>query len=285
MTRGTELQLYPIRFRETYRKKVWGGDGFKKILKKKGCPPKTGESLELIQQGKETSVVAAGPLKGMTLTRLLKTWPREILGDDQSMRFSQAFPVTVKFLNTRDRLSLQVHPSDEFAQRYEIAGTGKTEMWYILSAGKEGKVIRGVLPGTTIAEFKRHLAEGSIETCLNVMDAKEGDIIFIPPGTLHSASGDVVMLEIQQNSEITYRLHDWNRPDLNGKPRRLDVEKAMGMIDFYSMGVSKYRPSRISGYSYKRKLLIKCEKFTAEMIELEKRRIAIKGDRDRFHIL
>lgn len=279
------LVLHPIRFKEQYRKKLWGGDALRKTLKKRGCPPKTGESLEIIQEGRETSIAATAPFRGMSLTRLITLYPKEIVGDDLSMRFGTYFPIAVKFLNVRDRLSLQVHPPDEFAQRYELHGHGKMEMWYVLSPGKEGKVIRGVLPGTTIAEFNRHLADGTIEQCLNVMDIKEGDIIFIPPGTLHTAYGDAVLLEIQQNSDVTYRIHDWNRVDLNGKPRRLDVEKAMSVIDFYSMGVSKYKPSRIPGFSYKRKLLIKCEKFTVEMIEAERKRITIPEDRQRFHIL
>lgn len=285
MQRSPKLELYPIRFKEIYRRKPWGGDLLKKTLGKKGAPSNTGESIEIILSERYSSVAASGPFKGVSLNRIIQKYPREILGDDQSMRFRDFFPVVVKFLNAKDRLSLQVHPSDDFAQRYENSGRGKSEMWYILSSTPESRVIRGVLPGTTIAEFKKHLSAGTIEQCLNTMDVREGDIIFIPPGTIHTAYGDVVILEIQQNSDITYRISDWNRPDLNGRPRKLDLDKAMGVIDFYSMGVSKYKPMRILGYAYKRKLLLKCEKFTAELIDIQRKRIKEKAHRDRFHIL
>ena len=113
------------------------------------------------------------------------------------------------------------------------------------------------------------------------MDVKERDVIFIPPGTIHSAYGGVVLLEVQQNSDTTYRLTDWGRSDFNGRARPLDVQKAMNVTDFYSMGVSKYKPTRIAGYAYRRKLLIKCEKFTMETIELGRQRITEKPDGSR----
>jgi mannose-6-phosphate isomerase len=190
------------------------------------------------------------------------------------MRFSDRFPLLVKFLSVHDRMSLQVHPSDEFAQRYETEGVGKMEAWYVLSAPKGSRVIRGVLPGTTVAEFKQQLEKGNIEACLNVMDVKEEDIIFIPPGTIHSAYGGVVVLEVQQNSDLTYRLTDWGRKDFNGRPRPLHVEKALNVTDFYSMGVSKYKGS----------LLLKCEKFVLELIQTGRGRIKEQPHPSRFLI-
>ncbi len=246
--------LYPIRFKEIYKSKIWGGGGLKKTMGKAGAPSDCGESWELSHRGKETSVIAAGPHKGLTLGDLIVRWPKQVLGDEHSMRFSTRFPMLVKFLCAEDRLSLQVHPTDDFAQRYEIEPIGKMEAWYIVHAPKTARVIRGVLPGTTVAEFRQHLASGTVDQCLNIMEVKEGDVIFIPPGTIHSAFGGVVALEVQQNSDITYRLTDWGRK-VNGKPRLLDVDKAMGISDFYSMGVSKYKPARIPGFPYKRMLL------------------------------
>lgn len=261
------LPLYPLRFKEIYKDKVWGGPELAKVVGKKGAGRRTGESWEISQRDKDTSVVANGPYKGWSLEKLLAEHRREILGDEHAMRFRR-YPLLVKFIAAHERLSLQVHPTDDYAQRYEAEGVGKMEAWYVIHAPKEARVIRGVLPGTTIAEFKEHLRNGTVETCLNVMDVKPQDVIFIPPGTIHSAYGGLVMLEVQQNSDTTYRLTDWGRLDLNKKPRRLDVEKAMNVTDFYSMGVSKYKPARIPGYAYRRKLLIKCEKFTMETIEL-----------------
>jgi mannose-6-phosphate isomerase len=267
--------LYPLRFKEIYQEKPWGGPEFGKLLGKKGAGRRTGESWEISHRNGALSVCANGPFKGWNLARLLETYRREILGDEHSMRF-QRYPLLVKFLAAHDRLSLQVHPSDDYAQRYEPEGAGKMEAWYVLHAPKDSRVIRGVLPGTTVAEFKQHLKDGTVEQCLNVMDIKERDVIFIPPGTIHSAFGGAVILEVQQNSDVTYRLSDWGRVDSRGRGRPLDVEKAMNVTDFYSMGVSKYKPSRIAGYSYRRKLLIKCEKFTFETIELGRQRITEK---------
>jgi mannose-6-phosphate isomerase len=267
--------LYPLRFKEIYREKIWGGPELAKVMGKKGANRHTGESWELSHRDKGMSVVANGPYKGWTIDKLLEAYRREILGSEHAMRFKR-YPLLVKFIAAHDRLSLQVHPSDDYAQRYEAEGVGKMEAWYVLHAPKESRVIRGVLPGTTVAEFKQHLQGGTIEQCLNVMDIKQGDVIFIPPGTIHSAYGGAVFLEVQQNSDTTYRLTDWGRTDFNRRPRALDVEKAMNVTDFYSMGVSKYKAARIPGFAYRRKLLIKCEKFTMETIELGRQRITEK---------
>jgi mannose-6-phosphate isomerase len=267
--------LYPMRFKEIYKDKIWGGPELAKVIGKRGAGRKCGESWEIAQRGKETSVVANGPLRGWSIDKLLEQQRKAVLGDEQSMRFRR-FPLLVKFLAAHERLSLQVHPTDDYAQRYEPEGVGKMEAWYVLHAPKEARIIRGVLPGTTVAEFKDHLKKGSVEQCLNVMDVKPADVIFIPPGTLHSAYGGLVVLEIQQNSDTTYRLTDWGRVDSRGRSRTLDVEKALNVTDFYSMGVSKYKAARIPGYPYRRKLLIKCEKFTVETIELGRQTIKEK---------
>ncbi|HXX92529.1 MAG TPA: type I phosphomannose isomerase catalytic subunit [Planctomycetota bacterium] len=269
--------VYPLRFKEVFKEKIWGGPELAKVAAKKGAGRRCGESWEIAQRDGGMSVVANGPYKGWNLERLLHEHAKSVLGDEHSMRFKR-YPLLVKFICAHERLSLQVHPTDDYAQRYEAEGVGKMEAWYVISAPKESRVIRGVLPGTTVAEFKEHLKNGKIEQCLNVMDIKERDVIFIPPGTIHSAYGGAVFLEVQQNSDTTYRLTDWGRVDFKGKPRALDVEKAMNVTDFYSMGVSKYKPSRIPGYAYRRKLLIKCEKFTMETIELGRQRITEKAN-------
>ncbi len=279
-----DLSLYPMRFKEIFKDKIWGGPELKRLMGKSGAGAKTGESWEIAHRGKDTSVVADGALKGWSLDRLMETWPKQILGDEHAMRFSARFPLLVKFLAAHDRLSLQVHPSDDFAQRYEQEGVGKMEAWYVVHAPKEGRVIRGVLPGTTVAEFKQHLSAGTVEQCLNQMEVRPGDIIFIPPGTIHTAFGGVVVLEVQQNSDITYRLSDWGRGDKGGK-RPLQVERAMSVTDFYSMGVSKYKPARILGFPYRRNLLIKCEKFTMEALVLDRKRIKDTVPKTRFQIM
>lgn len=273
--------VYPLRFKEIYKDKIWGGPELAKVIGKKGASRRCGESWEIAQREKDTSVVVNGPLKGWPLDKVLEHHRKAVLGDEQSMRFRK-FPLLVKFLAAHDKLSLQVHPTDDYAQRYEPEGVGKMEAWYVLHAPKDARIIRGVLPGTTVAEFKDHLKKGSVEQCLNVMDVKEQDVIFIPPGTIHSAYGGLVVLEVQQNSDCTYRLTDWGRSDAKGKSRHLDVEKAMNVTDFYSMGVSKYKAARILGFPYRRKLLIKCEKFVMETIELNRQTVTEKPHPMRF---
>ncbi|MBI2932410.1 MAG: class I mannose-6-phosphate isomerase [Planctomycetes bacterium] len=279
-----DLELHPLRFREIFKEKIWGGPELKRVMGKKGAGARTGESWEIAHRGKDTSVVAEGPFKGWTLEKLMQTWPKQILGDDHAMRFSGRFPLLIKFLCAHDRLSLQVHPSDDYAQRYEPEPFGKMEAWYILHAPKDARVVRGVLPGTTVAEFRQHLQTGTVDQCLNQMEVQESDVIFLPPGTLHTAFGGLVMLEVQQNSDVTYRLHDWGRKERNGH-RSLNLERAMIVTDFYSMGVSKYKPSRMLGFPYRRNLLIKCEKFTMEALVLDRRRIKDSVPRTRFQVL
>jgi mannose-6-phosphate isomerase len=223
--------VYPLRFKEIYKEKIWGGPELAKVAGKKGAGRRCGESWEIAQRDKSTSVVVNGPYRGWNLEKLLEEHRKSVLGDEHSMRFKR-YPLLVKYICAHDRLSLQVHPTDDYAQRYEAEGVGKMEAWYVISAPKESRVIRGVLPGTTVAEFKEHLKSGKIEQCLNVMDIKERDVIFIPPGTIHSAYGGAVFLEVQQNSDTTYRLTDWGRVDFNKKPRTLDVEKEMHVDDF-----------------------------------------------------
>jgi mannose-6-phosphate isomerase len=277
------LELYPLRFKEIFRKKIWGGDNLKKILRK-NCTRKTGESWEISQIGNDVSIVANGRFKGWKFSKLLARFSKEILGNEISMRFKDRFPIIVKFLNPLEWISLQVHPSDEYVQNFDPRCSGKTEAWYILYATKDSKVIRGTTPGTTLAEFKSRLGcDEKLKGCLNIVDVKEGDIIFLPPGTLHSACGNSVILEVQQSSDSTYRITDWDRVDFNGRPRKLDIEHSLRNIDFYSVGISKYKSLKIGGSRLKR-LLIKCEKFTMELWTFAKK-VREKTNCDRFVVL
>jgi mannose-6-phosphate isomerase len=281
--KGEKIQLYPLRFKELFKEKPWGGDGLKKLLQKP-CNGTVGESWEIADLAKESSVIVNGPYQGKPLSWLVQQSPREILGEDVYIRH-QRLPLMIKFLWAQDRLSLQVHPTDDFARAYEKDGSnGKMEAWYVVSASPEARVIRGVLPGTTEGEFREYLASGKVEECVNRLRVKEGDVIFIPPGTVHSAYGGVLLYELQQSSDLTYRFCDWGRaPDHQG--RKVDVERAIRAMDLQSIGVSKLKPTRLSGYAYRRKLMIKCEKFTMEMIELQgARKVKERSDPQRFRV-
>jgi mannose-6-phosphate isomerase len=280
------LDLYPYLFEPILKEKIWGGRRLRTMLGKKvPASRRVGESWELADRGKEVSRVAAGPLRGMTLRQLLEAWPREILGDDQALRFASRFPLLVKFLDVDQRLSVQVHPPDEFAARHEPGDSGKSEAWVVLRAEKGARVVRGVLPGTTAEDFHAAAQRGAVAPSLNEMDVATGDVIFLPPGTIHAALGGVVLAEVSQNSDLTYRIHDWGQTDVRGRSRPLHLDKAVAVSDFHSLGVSKMPPIPLPGRDARRRLLVKCEKFTLESIEIAGKRVRFTQPRDRFSIL
>jgi mannose-6-phosphate isomerase len=280
------LDLHPYLFRPILKEKIWGGARLKSMLGKRGPGRRIGESWELADRGRDTTAVAAGPMRGTSLRALLQTWPREILGEEHALRHAARFPLLVKFLDCDGMLSVQAHPPDEFARRHEDTGDpGKMEAWVVLHAEPDAVMIRGVLPGTTAAEFREAALRGTVEPCLNRIDVAAGDVIFLPPGTVHAAGRGVVLAEVSQNSDLTYRIHDWGQTDARGRPRPLHIDKAVAVIDFYSLGVSKHKPIPIPGQGCRRRLMLKCEKFTMESIEVEGRRGRIKHGPDRFRIL
>jgi mannose-6-phosphate isomerase len=229
--------------------------------------------------------VAAGPLRGKSLRDLLKTWPREILGDDNALRFASRFPLIVKFLDVERRISVQVHPPDEFALRHEQGDPGKPEAWLVLEAEKGARVIRGVLPGTAPAEFREAAVRGTVGASLNEMEVEPGDVIFLPPGTLHAAYGGLLLVEVSQNSDLTYRVYDWGQTDPRGRARPVHLDKAVAVSDFHSLGVSKMTPVPIPARGARRRFLVRCEKFTLESIAVPGRRVRFAQPRERCSIL
>lgn len=280
------LDLYPYLFRALLKEKIWGGARLRKRFGKPAPARKRiGESWELADRGRDTTRVANGPLRGTSLRALLAAWPREVLGDEHALRYASRFPLLVKFLDCDRMLSVQVHPTDDFAARYDVGDPGKTEAWVVLEAEPTACVIRGVLPGTTAAEFRRAAEEGAVEACLNRMEVAKGDVIFLPPGTVHAAGGGLLLAEVTQNSDLTYRIYDWGQVDARGRSRPLHIDKAVANIDFHSLGVTKIKPIPLAGYGCRRRLLVKCEKFTLESLEVAGRRAKIKHPPERFRIL
>jgi mannose-6-phosphate isomerase len=280
------LDLYPYLFDPIVKEKPWGGRHLKKLFGKPAPAGKRiGESWELADRGKDTTRIASGSLRGLSLRDLLVAWPREILGDEHALRHSSRFPLLVKFLDCDERLSVQVHPPDEFAARHELGDPGKTEAWVVLRSEPGARVVRGVLPGTTAPEFREAALRGTVAPSLNEMEVETGDVIFLPPGTIHAAGGGMVLAEISQNSDLTYRIHDWGRKDTRGRARPLHLDKAVAVSDFHSLGVSKLDPIPLPGHGCKRRLLVKCEKFTLESIESPGHRVRVPQTPDRFAIL
>jgi mannose-6-phosphate isomerase len=227
--------LYPLRFRPIYQYRLWGGRRLADLLSAPlpGDGP-IGEAWLLSDRDDHPSVVADGPLKELTLGQVIEQSAEPLLGK-WAGRY-QRFPLLLKFLDVSKALSVQVHPSDANAQLIPAGETGKTEAWVVLEADAESRIYAGLKPGATPAKLRRAISSGTLADCLSSFVPKAGDAVLIPAGTVHSLNG-VVVFEVQQNSDVTFRLFDWNHVDAKtGKHRPVQIDKAMACID-YAQGV------------------------------------------------
>jgi len=200
-----------------------------------------GEAWVLSDRDDHQSHVAEGPLKGQTIGQLLKQFPEQMLGK-LAGRFRR-FPLLLKFLDAREMLSVQVHPGDAHADLLPAGETGKTEAWVVLEAGSKSRIYAGLKPGTTAANLRQALTNGSVADELAWFTPQPGDGVFLPAGTVHSLGGDVVVFEVQQNSDVTFRLYDWGHVDAKtGQPRALQVDQALACIDFVEGAVGRVLP-------------------------------------------
>ena len=218
-----------LEFTPLYMERVWGGRTLESKLGRKLPKGKViGESWEIVDRPNEQSVVADGPLAGQTIRELLENHGTEIMGPNSDPK--KPFPILVKWLDCRERLSLQVHPPAEIAGK--LNGEPKTENWYIADADESASIIAGLRPGVTREEFERALAEGQVEDYVQFLPTASGDSIFVESGRIHAISSGNLILEIQQNSDTTYRVFDWNRMGLDGTPRKLHINESLQSIKF-----------------------------------------------------
>ena len=231
----------PLRFQPHLKALVWGGRGLGESLNK---PLPTaaayGESWEISDHDSHSSVVADGPHAGQTLRDLMQRIPDALLGAPR-----ERFPWLVKFLDAHDWLSVQVHPDDRAVAQLWPGEGGKTEAWFILAARPGSRVYAGLMPGVDERALRAALATGRAADCLHSFEPRPGDCLFLPAGTVHAVGGGVLMAEVQQTSDATFRLFDWNRVDANGKSRELHIDKALACIDWDAGPVS---PVRVHGY-------------------------------------
>ncbi len=236
-------QLYPIIFEPIYMARMWGGKKMAPVLNRQ-LPESTepiGESWELVDREGEQSVIANGPLQGMTISQLIETYGRDIISPSYQ---GKKFPLMVKLIDAGKRLSLQVHPDSDACAEIGEGAEPKTEMWYIISADRTAKIMAGIKQNATKRQIIDTMSGPDVEKYLQVFDSKPGDAYFIPSGKIHAIGSGNLLLEIQQNSDTTYRVSDWGRVDSNGKSRELHVEKALKSIAF-----TDRTPSRITGVS------------------------------------
>ena len=231
--------LYPLVFHPIFKERVWGGRELEKLFHKELPAGKTiGESWEISDRPGDESVVANGEFAGKNLRWLMENFPNEILGKARPAAGNR-FPILCKILDAREKLSLQVHPPA--AKAVELKGEPKTEMWFIADAAPGAELYVGLKRGVTRAEFEKRISDGSVAECFHRNPVQAGDAMFLPSGRVHAIGAGLVIFEIQQNSDTTYRVFDWNRVGLDGKPRELHVAQSLASIDFNDFAPSLAR--------------------------------------------
>lgn len=260
-------KLYPLLFEPILKDKIWGGDKLKSILGKDYLPlPNCGESWEISGYDNNISLVKNGFLAGNKLEELIEIYMGDLVGDKIYKQFGLQFPLLIKFIEANDVLSIQVHPNDEMAAKHHNA-YGKTEMWYIVQADEGAQLIAGFNEKGNKKNYLKHLKDNSLEKILNYENVKQGDAFFIPPGRIHAICQGIVLAEIQQTSDLTYRIYDWNRKDDKGNTRELHTKLAFEAIDFkhYKNYKTKYNIEK-----NKSSEIISCEYFTTNVLHINK---------------
>lgn len=275
--------MYPLVFNDVYKDYIWGGRNLE-LFGKKLSEGITAESWEISCHPDGPSIVSNGVYQGMKLMDLVSCFPKQMMGDRLNSRFKTTFPLLVKLIDAQNKLSVQVHPDDSYALLHENEN-GKNEMWYILWAAPDAELIYDVKENINQDLFFNSISKGRLEDCLNRVKVKEGDVIYIPAGLVHAIGAGIVLIEIQQNSNSTYRVYDYNRIGKDGKTRPLHIEKAMDVIDFKKAGRRAiYRGLTISSPERDRKLLAASEFFCAEDWRV-KTQVAVNTGKDRFYLL
>jgi mannose-6-phosphate isomerase len=260
--------LYPLRFEPVLKRYLWGGRRLEAVLGK-SLPPGDdyAESWEIADHPAGQSVVAAGPLKGATLQELVAQHGSELLGKHAPQ---PRFPLLFKLLDAQKVLSVQVHPTDAAAAKLTPPDLGKTEAWVVLHAEPGSLVYAGLRPGCDRAALEQAVARGNCESCLHSFEPQPGDCLFIPAGVVHALGAGLVIAEIQQASDTTFRLFDWNRTGPDGNPRPLHLEQSFAAIDYRMGPVNPQQPRSTKHEGWQREELVQCDKFVLERWQLTK---------------
>ncbi|MCF8368473.1 MAG: class I mannose-6-phosphate isomerase [Bacteroidales bacterium] len=225
-------KLYPLKFKPIYKDKIWGGQKIKTVLGKDFKPlPNCGEVWVLSGVDENQTEISEGFLEGNELNELVEIYMEELVGDSVYQKFGNEFPILIKFIDANDWLSIQVHPNDELAAKRHNS-LGKTEMWYILDAEKDSELISGFSKEVDKETYKKHLENKTIKEIMNFSKVKKREVYYMPAGRVHALGPGILLAEIQQTSDITYRIYDWDRIDSAGLMRELHTEEALDAIDF-----------------------------------------------------
>jgi mannose-6-phosphate isomerase len=287
---GTSDQalLYPLRFEPIYQYRLWGGRHLANLLTAPLPGGPVGEAWLLSDRDDHQSRVTDGHLKGRSIGQLLQQFPKQIMGK-LAGRFPR-FPLLLKFLDVHEMLSVQVHPTKANTNLLPAGETPKTEAWVVLEAGTQSRIYAGLKTHTTETDLRRALTNGTVADHLACLTPKPGDAVFLRAGTVHSLGGDLMVFEIQQNSDVTFRLYDWDHIDpKTGQPRALQVDKAMACIDFSEGPVNLVAPVVETSTTEERERLFQCEHFwlwrlrgrlpfTVGAVDLPRVLVCVEGD-------
>jgi mannose-6-phosphate isomerase len=270
--------LPPLRFQPILREYLWGGRRLAELGKHLGDGDHYAESWEIVDHGADQSMVTEGPLDGATLHELILRHGPDLLGRHHPQ---SQFPLLFKFLDCQQTLSVQVHPNDQQAAKLQPPDLGKTEAWVVLAADPGSKIYAGLKPGVDRQALEQAVAAGKCQECLHQFEPNVADCVFIEAGTVHALGAGLLIAEIQQASDTTYRLFDWNRLDRDGKPRPLHIQESLRTIDFSRGPVYPQSPRRTERANVER--LIDCEKFIIDRWEFSQRQPWTNDER--FHII
>ncbi|HQZ25583.1 MAG TPA: mannose-6-phosphate isomerase [Flavobacterium sp.] len=259
-----QMKLYPLQFEPILKERIWGGEKLKTILNKPITSKITGESWEISTVEGDVSVVATGILTGKSLNDLIDLNPNELLGTAVYKKFGKQFPLLFKYLDAREDLSIQVHPNDELAKKRHNS-FGKTEMWYVLQADTNSKLIVGFKEDSNAAEYLENLKNKTLLSILDNVEVQVGDVFFLETGTVHAIGAGLVIAEIQQTSDITYRLYDFDRVDAAGNQRELHVDLALDAINYNKIDTHK-KYNKVLNQSNS---MVDCAYFTTNFLPLD----------------
>lgn len=274
--------LYPLKFSPIFKERVWGARNLERLYGKP-LPPAVpiGESWEISDRPGDVSVIANGPLAGKDLHWLVENHRADLLGDVKLE--AGRFPLLIKLLDAQEKLSLQVHPPASKAA--ELKGDPKTEMWFIADASPQAELYVGLKRGVTRADFERRIGAGSVAECFHRVPVQAGDSMFLPSGRVHAIGAGLVIFEIQQNSDTTYRVFDWNRVGLDGQPRELHIPQSLASIDFNDFEPALTTGEETTSANFRSRLLVQHPLFVVEQfrvtnpgnINLSRQRMQIIG--------
>lgn len=259
--------LYPIRFRPILKETLWGGSALRERFGKNAGPgTRVGESWEINGMTGASSVVANGFLRGNSLEEITEVYLGDLVGDRVYEKYGNEFPLLIKLIDARDTLSIQVHPDDALASERHHAW-GKTEMWYVIDAEPGAVIYTGFRKKTGREEYLGHLADSTVAGIINATPVFPGDAFFIPAGTVHAIGAGVLLAEIQQTSDVTYRIYDWDRVDADGRPREMHTELALDAIDFDrdDTGLIRLEPELNQAL-----LLAECNYFRTSLLQFDR---------------